>query len=652
MIQRWIAPVIVVVAMVCGTHQTLASTLVVSEDMRHDLEVFLELEKRIANADSVQLEQLRKTVDKHLSHPLHPYLVYQWLNRAMKGNVGRVVDDFLTLYAQHHLGASFLSRWLDQRYQQNDKQGFSEWFKNGLSVHHYCQSLWLNRNELSSALLNSEVSALWLSPESLPKSCDPLLRRWQQQGGLTQELVLQRLALVGASGERGLLTYLGNKLASSHKYLAMLWGKVKQSPQAVLTYSNFPLKYPRYEGEIIAYAIEKLAWQNIDKAIIAFEHWQGTNLLTKAQRHTVTKAIALNLALQNRDDALVWMERIPIQHMSLDILRWQVAHLVRQGNWHRALDTVSDASRRFTDDELQYWLARSYEQLDAQHNAVKTLGSLAGRRGYYGFAASAKLSLSPSFEHAPPSIDPQRLHELSETTPYKRVMYLYALNRMLDARREWRDWLPLLSKSDLQHVAVLASDQQWHDLAFQAFSQSGYLNDIERRFPMGYANLFISLGKKHQVPTSFALAIARRESAFRPDAISSKGARGLMQLMPGTANFINKGALPVNSLFEPSINVDLGIEYIAYLQRKWNNEPVLVAASYNAGWQKVLQWLPDDRSIDTDVWIDNIPFKETREYVKAVLTYQQIYEAKLSGNTLLFEKLTTSKIKPYAMEMN
>lgn len=128
------------------------------------------------------------------------------------------------------------------------------------------------------------------------------------------------------------------------------------------------------------------------------------------------------------------------------------------------------------------------------------------------------------------------------------------------------------------------------------------------------------------------------------DAVSPAGARGLMQLMPGTVNYISKQRVGYNTLLQPEQNLEFGIQYLKYLNDKLNHNPVLVSASYNAGWQRVMEWLPTNGEQSLDVWIENIPYRETRNYVKAVMAYRYIYQVQLGQPSHLFDTLSRMKL--------
>jgi soluble lytic murein transglycosylase len=154
------------------------------------------------------------------------------------------------------------------------------------------------------------------------------------------------------------------------------------------------------------------------------------------------------------------------------------------------------------------------------------------------------------------------------------------------------------------------------------------------------------------------MAIARRESSFMEDAVSTANARGLMQVLPSTADFMlrSKDILPASfrrtmqrrsmrrELLDAKTNVEFGMGYLNFLKQKVGDNPVLIAAAYNAGWQNVLDWLPQTGDMPVDMWVDTIPYKETREYVKAILTYQVIYDWHRKQPTNRFSSLVQMSV--------
>ena len=152
-------------------------------------------------------------------------------------------------------------------------------------------------------------------------------------------------------------------------------------------------------------------------------------------------------------------------------------------------------------------------------------------------------------------------------------------------------------------------------------------DSLTERFPVAHKDIFTRHARELDIPISWSLAVARQESAFMPDAKSSAGARGLMQLMPSTARIIARSEgikySSRNKLLEADFNIRLGSHYLRWMLGRYDNNRILASAAYNAGPGNVDKWL--DADADLDVWIETIPFKETRNYVKNVLAYSAIY---------------------------
>ena len=184
----------------------------------------------------------------------------------------------------------------------------------------------------------------------------------------------------------------------------------------------------------------------------------------------------------------------------------------------------------------------------------------------------------------------------------------------------------------------------WYDRAIFTLAKVGYLNDVNLRFPLGFANDIKQYAGDQKINPAWAFAITRRESSFMPDANSPAGAKGLMQIMPGTAKQLARKTISNRYLFEAKNNIKLGTKYLRNLLDRHDGNQVLATAAYNAGPYRVKSWLKNAESLPADVWIETIPYKETREYVKSVLAYQQIYQHKVGQDASLFDQIIAMNI--------
>jgi len=160
-------------------------------------------------------------------------------------------------------------------------------------------------------------------------------------------------------------------------------------------------------------------------------------------------------------------------------------------------------------------------------------------------------------------------------------------------------------------------------------TRSNHRDDLEIRFPLLHQDIVAEQAEKYQLDSSLVFAMIRQESAYNINARSHAGARGLMQLMPGTARNVAKSLkLPLknnNKLYNAKFNITLGSSYLAQMLKRFNDNSILATAAYNAGPHRVKRWLPERASLPADIWVDTIPFTETRNYVKNVHAYIAVY---------------------------
>ena len=185
----------------------------------------------------------------------------------------------------------------------------------------------------------------------------------------------------------------------------------------------------------------------------------------------------------------------------------------------------------------------------------------------------------------------------------------------------------------MRAAALIAEAAHWHDQAIFTLARTGYWDDLKLRFPLEFRDLVTGTARRNALDAAWVYAIIRQESAFMDDARSRAGAMGLMQLMPGTARHVAR-SLPGQpaphrrDLLQPEVNIALGSTYLGQLKQRLEDNPVLATAAYNAGPHRVDRWLPQ-RDLDADVWVELVPFRETRRYVRRVMSYMVIYDKRL-----------------------
>ncbi|MEO9944908.1 transglycosylase SLT domain-containing protein [Paraglaciecola sp.] len=631
-----------VVFIVLKSQVSLAASKLTLEQQRT---LFIEAEAFTDKPNSKAYQSYMQQLD---GYPLKPYLELKMLTTFPFMANKAQIEAFLIKYDSSPLDRPLRKKWLSYLQKHHHDELFIASYRDVGDTQltcRYAELLMKDEDTRAKALKLAET--LWVVAKSQPKACDSLFKDWQKQGKRTSELVWKRLIKVAQGGNQTLIPYLKTLLPQEQKYLADLWLKVRRSPSQVSRLSNFPNKISNLETEIAIYGLKRLVWQDRDLALRTWDELSKRLVFTKEQQQQIFHRFAVALALSNHEQADLWLEKAIEFGIDSELSRWHLAHVIRKKDWQHALDVADYAIEQGgIDNVFRYWQAIAYKQLGADELAEQGFQYLAKQRHYYGFLASAQLSVNTSLNNKPVQVPQAEIDLLMSEPAAQRAFEFRALDRNLSARREWYYLQSNLDEQQKVAAAVLADQQGWHAQAIFGFARVGYLDDLDKRFPMPFDNEVQANAEKNDIDVAWAYAIARRESSFMADAASGAGALGLMQLMPGTAHYLAKKKVHRKVLFDPQQNVELGTQYMRYLLDKMDNNPVLATASYNAGWRKVKEWQPETGTMPLDVWIETIPYKETRNYVKAVLAYQQIYHQHLGNKDNMFQDWVKMQIAP------
>ena len=295
-------------------------------------------------------------------------------------------------------------------------------------------------------------------------------------------------------------------------------------------------------------------------------------------------------------------------------------------------------------DKWRYWQARSYEQKDQVHDAVAIYSELAEDPDYHGFLASDRLTREYNLQGEGIKYTLEELDTIMQYPGITRARELYAMRMVLDARREWYHTTKTMNKRELQLAAMLAHKWNWHDRAIITLSKTGHETDLDVRYPIAYRKQVMKNAKRQKIEPGWIFGILRQESAFMKDARSHAGALGLMQLMPRTgrmeARLIKSPLRRVRDLLNVDKNILLGSSHLSRLLDKNDGNHVLATASYNAGPNHVKKWLKTQKGqqLPADLWVETIPFKETRRYVRKVMTGTAIFQHKLGNDVTPLQK--------------
>lgn len=601
---------------------------------------FQQAERQIGSASRADAQQM---LQKMADYPLLPYLQQRWLQRQL--NDADNIETFLADYQGTPVDWPLRKRWLLHLAQRQHGKLFLANYSGSSDAELECHAL---RFRLAAGedpeTLWPQVQALWAVGKSQPKVCDPLFASWRSADQLTPEIVWRRIQLSAEGGTSSLLPYLKTLLPENEQYLADMYLQTRRNPAVIAQTRFFPGKLIK-ERDILAYGLKRLIWRSPEQALRVWQRFDNDPYFTAAQRLNVQRQFAIALASKGDQRASEWFAGLPAELLDDTLAHWQVGDALKQQDW-AAVQAVIErfppelASR----NRWQYWLARAYEEQNQPEKAQLIFRQLAQQRHFYGFMAAAKLGLPPSLAHNPVNVSDDELVQLQQHPAVQRAKEWLAMGRLTEARREWNYLQSVLDEQQKLTSAKLAYQLAWYERAIFSLADVGYWDDIELRFPLAFQDEIQRSAQKSSIDSGWAMAIARRESSFMPDANSSAGARGLMQIMPDTANYIAKKTVQVRQLYNPVINIDYGTDYLNYLMKRNDGNLLMATAAYNAGYSRVRQWIPSQHSMPADAWVETIPYHETREYVKAVITYYQIYNIRMNIAQDVFKPLTTMQI--------
>lgn len=575
-------------------------------------------------------------------YPLEPYLAYMELNIRLAVTPNTEVEQFLKEHADLPHIKWLEMRWLRLVAQRGEWNTFLTYYKPETFSELdclYAQYLYQHKKILEA---NKLAQKLWLKPYSQPNACDAVFNTWQQQGQLTNTMRWQRLKLAVEAKEYKLANHLANQLTGETQLQAKVLINVAQSPELISKTSNFQTK-DNITSEIISLGLRRLARKDPEQALQMLKYY-GTRLnFTKEQKIALANDIGLTFARRFDARALPILAQYDANLDHNDVSEWHIRLLLRLGYWQQALQLIERLPESLANsNRWTYWKIRSTEIVTPKApEIIEHYKQLAKQRDFYGFLAAQRIGVDYNFNNHPIIVNNSLVMKVKSSSAVQRAIEFQLRGMDKEAWFEWSHVARQLSKQEMLALSQLAYDMRFYYYAIRTLATTNYWDDLNIRFPLAYKNIVINESKNRSISPNWALAIMRQESAFNERIKSHAGAMGLMQLMPGTARqTAQKFDIPLAKLddtLEPKTNIQLGTAYLAQVYSIFQNNRILASAAYNAGPARVKQWLKDSNHLDFDVWIETIPFNETRQYVQNILFYTVIYGHKLNISQPLIE---------------
>jgi soluble lytic murein transglycosylase len=480
-----------------------------------------------------------------------------------------------------------------------------------------------------------EAQTLWTAAKSQPDECDPVFDWLIKNDGITESLAWERIRLAMTKGNRGLIKYLKRFVPEHQRRWLDDWQSLSHAGYSRLERAR---SWPENEitRMITATSLQRLARIDAATASKKFQLLESHFNWGETQRAAILRDIALYSAVGLENDTHGHMTRVPAKYRDAQLLEWWVRYLLSKQDWQSLAAVIGQMPEETrNDDRWLYWLAQAGLRSGQVKTPSEALAGLARKANYYGFLAADELGLEYNICPSQPDIDNAEIDRLAGMEGFKRALELRKAGLDNWATEEWTLAASRLSPAELKGAAALANREHWHDRVIFALGNSGDLDFYEWRFPLIWEEEVKREAMANQLDPAWVYGTIRSESAMLETARSSANALGLMQITPATGKRVARkfGLAWSGSSQLKTIggNLPIGTAYMSELLQDYRNNPVLVSGSYNAGPNAVNQWLDTRPLGEAAVWVETLPYFETRDYIPRVLAFTTLYQWRLGS---------------------
>lgn len=610
------------------------------------LRAYARVDQGTAEADQVDSERLR-------DYPLYPYLQAARIRRALLtttdtpgsvaassgvadslGSVDQRAATFLAYYAREPVARDVRRAWLASLAERQQWPVFLDQYREEATNDALrCQRLVARIGLERTDGLAADIAKHWLTPQSLPE-CERPFAWLREHNALTPALIEQRARLALENGNTAFARQIIAELPSQQAAPLTQWAALLDNPQRGID-GLIGSPNTQIDPATLLAGWTRLARRDRAAAVARYDALIRARGMDEKSASPYALALALSLSWDRDPDALQYFAKVQAADLDDNALEWQTRAALWLRDWalvSRSIAAMSDANRQTA--RWRYWAGRAAEQTRDLALARQLYTSVLIDDNYYSAMAGARLD-QPVVPHPEKLVvDRTQLREIGQLPAFVRARELLLSSLRREAVNEWQSGYESLSENARKQAIHLAADWGWYDQAVATASQQLVFNDYALLYPRPFDREVRAAAKLTRLEPELIYGVLRQESLYRTDAVSAAGAHGLLQLLPETARRTArrwKRPRPTASdLFNPSINVALGARQLRILIDKFDGQTAVALAGYNAGPAAAARWLPAD-SIDPDIWVENIPFNETRGYVQRVLWHSVVFAWLRSG---------------------
>jgi len=636
---RSVAPALVLSALAACALTLLAPASASAQGNTND-EVLLQMKQAFQRGDKARLAAL---LPQARGHVLEPWAAYWELKARLQEAGANEVQDFFARYPGTYQEDRLRNDWLLLTGQRRDWDNFSAaiaGFRMGDDAQVRCYAILVDalRSGSATQAQADEIRRNWFAQRDNDDGCLTAADR----------MIAARLLSPNDAWKKARLAIEANRPQAARGAVTLaspdalpLFEEVNASAAKFLV-TRGPVA-AKSRRELVTLALIKIAMADPEQAASQLDaKWSA--MLSVEERNWIWGTIGRQSAIKLWPQAVSYFGNVTKNaDLSDDMLGWRVRAALRAGQWKDvapAINAMSEASQQ--DPTWTYWKARALVNAggdERRGQARELYQGIAGTRGFYEMLALEELGQRVMAATRPAPLTPEERNAARMNPSLNRGLYAIAIGLRPEGTREWNYATNLHDRGGMDDRALLAAadfacQREVWDRCINTSERTKGVIDVEQRFPMPFHDTVLRKSQDIGLDPAYVYGLIRQESRFIMDARSGVGASGLMQVMPATARWtarkIGMTDFTPGQINDRETNITIGTNYLKLALDDFDDSMALAAAAYNAGPGRPRSWR-NGPVLDAAIWAENVPFNETRDYVKKVLANTTNYAAIITG---------------------
>jgi len=636
---RSVAPALVLSALAACALTLFAPSAALAQNNSND-EVLLQMKQAFQRGDKARLAAL---LPQARGHVLEPWAAYWELKARLQEAGANEVQDFFARYPGTYQEDRLRNDWLLLTGQRRDWDNFSAaiaGFRMGDDAQVRCYAILVDalRSGSATQAQADEIRRNWFAQRDSDDGCLTAADR----------MIAARLLSPNDAWKKARLAIEANRPQAARGAVTLaspdalpLFEEVNASAAKFLV-TRGPVA-AKSRRELVTLALIKIAMADPEQAASQLDaKWSA--MLSAEERNWIWGTIGRQSAIKLWPQAVSYFGNVTKNaDLSDDMLGWRVRAALRAGQWKDvapAINAMSEASQQ--DPTWTYWKARALVNAggdERRAQARELYQGIAGTRGFYEMLALEELGQRVMAATRPAPLTPEERNAARLNPSLNRGLYAIAIGLRPEGTREWNYATNLHDRGGMDDRALLAAadfacQREVWDRCINTSERTKGVIDVEQRFPMPFHDTVLRKSQDIGLDPAYVYGLIRQESRFIMDARSGVGASGLMQVMPATARWtarkIGMTDFTPGQINDRETNITIGTNYLKLALDDFDDSMALAAAAYNAGPGRPRSWR-NGPVLDAAIWAENVPFNETRDYVKKVLANTTNYAAIITG---------------------